>query len=247
MLELRNKVINVPAYGEESVISPISKDGFGGYQLYEDIYFDHHNYEAVAEVVVRKERLMLENEYNAGVVAAIIAAVVSIINFSISIAINHHIRKKDNETEQRKQITNALTNFYMPLTRHLDKLKICLQNYLATDESSTFGSLIEELAGIKESLGKGIKATHDVKHCVSEIELFMSKENFVYIDHCLLRDYSLIDRFIATLNMAIKEKLVSSHYDFNIDIIDCFIKSIDSVFNDLTVNRLVNNPTRRKK
>jgi hypothetical protein len=33
MVELRNKVVSVPAGGWECVISPIGKDGFGGYQL----------------------------------------------------------------------------------------------------------------------------------------------------------------------------------------------------------------------
>ena len=37
MLELRNKVVSISIGYVESVISPISKDGFGNYQLRKDI------------------------------------------------------------------------------------------------------------------------------------------------------------------------------------------------------------------
>jgi hypothetical protein len=50
MVEFRNKVVNIPAGGMECVISSIGKDGFGRYQLYEDIYFNRHKCKAVAGV-----------------------------------------------------------------------------------------------------------------------------------------------------------------------------------------------------
>lgn len=175
------------------------------------------------------------NEYNAVIVAAIIAGISGIISIIITIVTNRYFRKMDYETEQYKWVTKALSDFYLPFTRYLNKLKNCLQNYLAMDKSSTFDSLIDELAEIKESLGGGIRATYDVKRCVNAIVQFISKEKFIYIDHNLFHNYNLIEKFIFTLDMAIEEKIVSQHHEFNIDIIDRFIKRIDSVSYNLSV------------
>jgi len=180
--------------------------------------------------------IVMESEHYAIIYAAIIAGAVSIIGIGINIITNSYFRKKDSETEQCRWVTEALTNFYLPLARHLNKIKICLQNYLVAESSLTFKSLIEELAEVRESEGWSIKAVHDVKSCVNEFMEFISKEKLVYINHNLFSNYSLIDRFIFTLNMAIEEKIVSHDYNFDIDIINKFIEAIDNMSQNLTIH-----------
>ncbi|MDR0330400.1 MAG: hypothetical protein LBH93_01650 [Chitinispirillales bacterium] len=165
--------------------------------------------------------------------AIAITAVSGFASIVVTTVINYLFKRMDYKREVRKQTIDSLGNYYLPLVKHLKKLRNSLQNYMRADDESTIESLFSELARQRETRGTRIGAKGDVEGNVVELSEFMTENKTTYINDSILWNYyCLIDDFIVSLSEAVSKRVMpipDQYNKFDVGNIDQFIKRIDIV------------------